>query len=306
MVRSRTICAALAVVFVPRIVRAECPPTATVVGDAALVHDVTTLLRAHGVVDQEVAGCEPIHVSISHRDDKIVLAESTGEGLTHERVVSELDTAATVIESWTRTDLDASVFAFHPTLAVTAPTPAPTLLIRQESTSVVEQPRNNIQAFGAFEASFADDRTGWLGFVVGACVQIGTLCASARGRFSAVVEGPGWAERERHAEDLLFGGDIPRHFGKTILSFGFGAGMGATHTGVEDMQGVRGSETFGLRADAHVAWIVPLGHKLALDLSASIDLSQVTDVETSSSIPSLADEPRAIARLGAGLHVGGQ
>ena len=161
-----------------------------------------------------------------------------------------------------------------------------------------------IQVFAAAETSFADDRTSWAGALIGACIQVGRVCVSARGRVATVVAGPRmWDNAERHTTDVLVGGDVPFGLGSTTLTAGIGAGMGSVHTGAQLKGMPAGSETFGMRADFHVGWTLGLGHRLSLDLSAAIDVAQVTDVE--GSLRSEAtDEPRLFGRFGAGLRFG--
>ncbi|CAN5877536.1 hypothetical protein BH11MYX3_BH11MYX3_39540 [soil metagenome] len=279
---------------------APCAPAAVVAGDPTLAAAVGELLGSHGIESTESTECPAVHAQVMRRGDAIVVTRiSPGSEPTAEHLVSELATAATVIESWTRDDLEAVslISSAHTTPALDyAGPPAVTRL--------AAPPAPRVRAFGAFETSFADDRSGWVGMVVGGCVQVGVVCASVRGRFAAVAFGArAWNNIERHAVDVLVGGDIPLRFGATTLSFGFGAGMGSTHTGLEEAHAMRGTETFGLRADAHVAWAIPIFRSLALDLSASIDASQVTDVETSSTAM-LASEPWMLARIAAGLRLG--
>ncbi len=281
-------------------VAAPCAPAAVVAGDPTLAAAVGELLGSHGIQSTESTECPAIHAQVMVRGAAIVVTRMvSGAESSRDRVVSELATAAAVIESWTHNDLETASFTFsantEPALAAVGP-PAVTRL--------ATPPGPRVRAFGAFETSFADDRSGWIGTVVGACVQVGVVCASVRGRFAAVVFGArAWNNIERNAEDVLVGGDIPLRFGSTTLSFGFGAGMGSTHTGLAEAHEMRGTETFGLRADAHVAWAIPIFRSLALDLSASVDGSQVTDVETSSTT-TLASEPWVLARIGAGLRLG--
>ncbi len=280
-----------------------CEPSAALAGDPALVAVVGDLLVQHGVGNVG-EGCPRVRARLERRDGSIVVVRIGDPE--EERVVSEPTTAATIIESWTRSDfenpllatrsapmmhLPSSVASVREALAPSAP-PVPAVPAR-------------LQMFAAAETSFADDRTSWMGVMVGVCVQLGRACASARGRYAAVVDGPGmWSEAERHAADVLFGGDIPFRIGRTTLSTGFGAGMGSVHTGTRASGMPQGSETFGLRADAHVAWTIPLGLRLSLELSATLDVSQVTDVEGSDSA-AITNEPRIFGRLGAGLRFGG-
>ena len=165
-------------------------------------------------------------------------------------------------------------------------------------------PTRGIQVFAAGETSFADDRTSWAGAMLGVCIQVGRVCVSARGRIAMLIAGPGiWDDAERRATDVLFGGDIPFGFGRMTLSVGFGAGMGTVHTVSRASGMTDGSATDGLRADAHLGWTIRLARRFSIDLSAAVDVAQVTDVEGSSS-RSVVDEPRIFGRLGAGLRIG--
>lgn len=279
---------------------APCEHSNQIVGDPALVATVGELLARHGIAN-ESEGCSVVRARLERRGSAIIVVR-VGDP-EEERVVSDPATAATVIETWSRDDFEKPLLASHPLLVLSAPAPmaAPRESLSEPAPSV---PSRGVHVFGAAETSFADDRTSWVGAVVGVCVQLGRACASARGRFATVVGGPGmWSEAERHAMDLLIGGDIPFAIRRTTLSLGFGAGMGAVNTG-SLASGMRdGSETFGLRADAHVAWAIPLGYRISIELSAAIDISQVTDFEGSVS-PAVANEPRLFGRLGVGLGFG--
>lgn len=295
-----------------------CEPSAALAGDPDLVATVGELLAHHGVGNIG-EGCPRVRARLERRDGSIVVVRIGDPE--EERVVTEPATAATIIESWSRSDFENPLLATHaaPPMSVTSVTSVtpvtPVMPAAASVTSVRETLTPNarpvsamparLQLFSAAETSFADDRTSWVGFMVGVCVQLGRACASARGRYAAVVDGPGmWSEAERHAADVLFGGDIPFRLGHTTLSTGFGAGMGSVHTGTRASGMPQGSETFGLRADAHMAWTIPLGLRIALEVSATLDVSQVTDVEGSVSA-GVTNEPRIFGRLGAGLRFGG-
>ncbi|MBL0220810.1 MAG: hypothetical protein IPQ07_43940 [Myxococcales bacterium] len=286
-----------------------CEPSAALAGDPALVATVGDLLVQHGIGNVG-EGCPRVRARLERRDRSIVVVR-VGDP-EEERVVTEPATAATIIESWSRSDFENPLLATHAaTLTLVTPvTPAATSVTSLREALTPSAPPlpsmpARLQLFSAAETSFADDRTSWVGFMVGVCVQLGRACASARGRYAAVVDGPGmWSEAERHAADVLFGGDIPFRLGHTTLSTGFGAGMGSVHTGTRASGMPQGSETFGLRADAHMAWTIPLGLRIALEVSATLDVSQVTDVEGSVSA-GVTNEPRIFGRLGAGLRFGG-
>jgi len=288
-----------------------CATAAALVGDPDLVAGVEAFLARAG--DRaDPTGCGPVTVRIARRGARIVLQREDATGAAvEEREVSEPATAATVIDSWMRRDLERPLLAVHAQVEL-PPAASPMALapaVRTDTGVEVAAPaaaRRSLQVFAAGEASFADDRTSWLGVVAGLCIQLGAVCASARVRIAAVNRGPGmWGLAERHGEDVLLGGDVPFHLGSSTFSFGFGAGLGAVHTGLKTPTVMAGSQTFGLRADVHLGWTLPIGHGLAVELSTSLDAAQVTDVESSSGDGNpLADEPRVLGRVGVGLRYG--
>lgn len=264
-------------------------PCASLEGDATLVDQIVARLRADGIAATTQPACT--HVRVTARDEAIELVRADDGS---ERSVGELETAVTLIESWTRTELEAVMLA---------PRQQPDQPMAAASPMVAVQPPPRIQAFTSFETAYSDDRSNWLGVLVGACVQVGPVCASVRARVAAVVEGR-WESSDRHATEVVVGGEVSRARGSTIATLGFGGGVGATHTGILEADGMRGSETFGLRADAHLSWIIPITRRFGVDLSAALGVAQVTDVE-SSSMTRIVDEPRFFGRLGAGLRFGG-
>ncbi len=291
------------------IAAAACPPAALLSGDPVLVRALEALLVQRGVETSVTPGCAAVSVEIQPRGGAIALVRDAADpGPPQEHVVTRLESAATVIESWTHSELlDDPRFA-RPVVALAAearPEPATVVSTVTVRPPLPIRPMRAMQVFGAFETSIADDRTSWVGAMVGVCIRVGALCASARARFAAVTDGDGaWAHAERHGEDILLGGDVPLQLAGMPFAFGFGAGFGAMHTGMWNGSRNRGSQTFGLRGDVHLAWLIPLGHRLAVDVSASVDVAQVTDVE--SSIAEFANEPRLLGRLAAGLRFGGR
>jgi hypothetical protein len=222
------------------------------------------------------------------------------DGSTVDRVVAEAHTAATVIESFVRADIGSSL------LVTTAPPQPPREreVVPRAVASVsssAPSPRG-VHVFGAFETSFGNDRTGWIGAHVGACVMLGPVCGAARLRHATVISGPDiWNQTERRNIELLI--DVPFTVGPMLLSPGFAAGIGVMHThGVtRDMS----AETGGLRADVHATLSVPVWRKLALDLFVAADLTQEAHVEWGPEMVPLPAEPRLLLRFGAGLRYEG-
>ncbi|HEY4181860.1 MAG TPA: hypothetical protein VGM90_33685 [Kofleriaceae bacterium] len=287
--------AVASVLAATRVARACEPPDLT--GAPDLVASVRDELDRHGAVS---TSCAPIHARIERRGEDIIVIRVGGSP--QERLVSDSTTAASVIESWSRSDLVDPLLAGHafvvPPPRVEAAPPFP-IIVRE---APAREESHGLQAYAAFETAFADDRSNWVGAMFGACVRIGRACATARARVATVIDGAAsWGGAHRRATDALVGGDVPFRTGATYMTVGFGAGFGAVHTSPGTTGS--GSETLGLRADAHVAWLVPVGGNLLLDLSASVGLAEVTDDETTT-VEAAPTEPRIIGRLGLGLRFG--
>jgi hypothetical protein len=186
---------------------------------------------------------------------------------------------------------------------ISARPPPPTVI-------TVTAPRlapRGVHVFGAFESSYAIDRTAWIGAHVGACVMLGPVCASARVRFATVEAGPGvWKDTvSRRGSELLVGPDVPLSIGRMTLLPGFAAGLGEMHTKGPNPH--QHSETGGMRADVHVTLSIPLSAHLALDIVGAADLTQETraDIDNAVETMPLPNEPRLIVRAGIGLRYGG-
>jgi len=310
-----------------------CPPLAALRGDDELVREIDDLLRARGVdspsathrvaarpggagafdrararlADEDAASCPVVRARVEARDGAIAVEVVGPDGARSERVVNEAATAATVIESFVRADVGAPLLARRAlpgSPANEAPEVAERAPARQRDLTT-----RGVQLFAAIESSMGSDHTGWMGTQLGVCISLGPICAAARLRSSNVVGGDGiWADGaiERESTDLLVGIDLPLAFGRKTLSPGFAAGLGAIRTGAAGMleNGARADGSAGLRADVHTTLTVPIRHRLALDLSVSVDVSQATHVEWRSEMQMPA-EPFALVRLGAGLRYGG-
>ena len=282
---------------------APCPPATRLRGDPALVAGVTSALGERGIVADHRAGCPAVEVQLDRRGERLLVSR-TGEGAeTVERAVTDIRTAATVIESWVRTDVEAPLLA---TRTIAAPEPPPPTVAPSIAVAA-RPPERGVQLFTVAETTRASDATSWFGLQVGACVMLGPACAAARARMATVTHGPGpWRQGnlDRRGVEVLLGADVPLRWGRATISPGVGAGIGWIHT--HDESAVRGvAETGGLRAEVHAALSYPLRPSIAIEAVASFDLTQATHVETSSPVPLFPDEPRWLARLGAGLRFGG-
>ena len=266
-----------------------CPPAVTLTGDDELVGAIHDQLAARGI-DIAGRGCGELRAQISRRDGAIVVAIGDVE-----RTVHEPATAATVIESFTRDDIAASLLASRE--VPREPTPVAPI-----ATPRTRPPARGVQLFFAAETSIGSDRTNWMGAQIGACVMLGPVCAAARLRIAELVNGAGIWEGtlDRRGSEVLLGIDVPFAIRPGTLAFGFAAGLGAMHTR-DETTGTEG-RTGGLRADVHATLSIPINRRLALDLGATIDFTQETHVESEMRLPA---DPTALLRFGLGLRYGG-
>jgi len=265
-------------------------------GDAAGIGE---LLSERGIRSSDTCA---LVVTIERLDEQLVL-HIARDGSLVDRVAADARTAATVIESFVREDIGDALLAAR----AAPPPPAPAVQHEDRVVAISSPPspaRRGVQLFGELESSYGNDRTGWVGAHVGACVMLGPVCAAARIRHAEVVGGPEvWDQTSRRSAEVLLGIDVPFGLGRMLLSPGFAAGMGVMHTRGEthDMR----VETGGLRADVHATLSLPLWRKLALDIFAAADLTQEAHVEWGPEMVPLPPEPRLLLRLGAGLRYEG-
>jgi hypothetical protein len=280
---------------------AACPPSVRLAGDEALAHSIGDVLRARGIA-LAPSGCRVIEARVERRGDAIAV---TIDGET-ERIVREATTAATVIESFARPDVDAPLLAVRPVPIEREPvaiTVEPAIAPPPGARSVP----HGWQVFTGFEMGFASDGAPWSGFHVGACKMLGPICLAARVRGSTRVTGE---PAEQHGVELLAGIDIPFRARGWLISPGFGFGPSTMATLDEDSRYVR---TDGLRAGVHVTVSVPLTERFALDIGLAASLLQQLGLEEAgmfgNGMPltpdaSLPSEPWGFARFGVGVRYG--
>jgi hypothetical protein len=275
---------------------APCPPAVGLTGDDGLVRAVREQLVARGITS-ESPRCPAVHARVERRGALVVVGVDGPDGAPIERAVAEVATAATVIESWTRSDLAA------PLLATRDVPPA-------EAAEVESPPAaRGIQLFAAEETSIASDRTVWQGMQLGACIMMGPICASARLHGGKVISRPaGWADFARNGAEAYLGIDVPLALGRARWTPGFAAGYGVMFTRHKSDGEGMGVEINGLRAEVHATLSLPLTAHLALDLITTGALTQATQTEIHGNVadPATAfpDEPRALLRLAVGVRYG--
>jgi hypothetical protein len=272
-----------------------CPPVVWLEGDKALVAEVTPVLAERGISGASGA-CPALAVTLEKRG-RVALVWASAVGEQGAREVTDVRTAATVIESWVRTDVEEPLLARHapaddsetPAVLIAAPPAAP-------------PPNLRFATFG--ELGYGSDRAVTGGFAVRACTMVGRVCVGGRARFATVVDGPAiWeAQLDREAVDALADVDLPLRVGSVTLSPGLGVGLGWVHTHEED--GSDAKQTAGLRGELRLTFSVPVARSLAIESVVALDLGQtiVTEAESRERLP---NDPRALGHLGLGLVFGG-
>jgi hypothetical protein len=285
-----------------QLARAEpCPPAVALTGDEGLVAAVRDLLGARGIA-HDTPRCPAVRARVERRGGAVVVGIDGPGGAPIERSVSELATAATVIESWTRSDVAAPLLATHELPAVGDGAPA--------VVAAAPPAASGIQLYAAAETSFASDRTVWEGMQLGACIMLGPICASARVHAGKVISQPSsWTGLTRKGGEAYAGIDVPIAIGRTRLTPGFAAGYGTifTHRGSEEDR--MGVEISGPRAEVHAAFSLPVTAHVAIDLMLTAALTQATAMETHGPvIPDpvaiFPNEPRAFVRFAVGVRYG--
>lgn len=272
--------------------RADACPAVDLAGEPALVAVIAGELGARGIGDAEGAACAPLRAAVEWRGPLLVIAIDDGGAAPLERVVRDPATAATVIESFTRTDVAS------PLLAARAVPRTPEIEAPAPAVPVAPAPRRTgVHLSASVESSFANDDTTWLGGSVGVCVRTGPICATARLRWAGVVGGFGAAEVERNVKELLIGVDLPIALGRVLVTPGYAGGLGGMETHVGGMDRHTGS----FRAEAHVGLAVPVARALAMDLAVSLALGERTEFDAAAMVPS---EPWGMVRAGLGLRYG--
>ncbi|HET7502793.1 MAG TPA: hypothetical protein VFK02_17345 [Kofleriaceae bacterium] len=292
--------------FAARVAHAEsCPPAVALAGDEAVVAPVRAQLGARGIAPA-TAQCPGLRARVERRGPLLVVGVAGPDGAPIERAVREAATAATVIESWARSDVAAPLLATRE-----LPEAAPAEVPGAPAVVAAAPPApSGIQLVAAAETSIATDRTVWEGLQLGACIMLGPICAAARVHGGKVISQPSsWDGLRRKGAEVYAGIDIPLALGRARLTPGFAAGYGMilTHRGSDgDRMGV---EISGPRAEVHAAFSLPVSAHVAIDLALTAALTQAAGMEThgqttfdpTTEFPS---EPRGFVRFAVGVRYG--
>jgi len=292
---------------------ATCVPTALVTGAPALADPVRTALTQRGILAEPPRGCPAVavvHVRIDLAGTGLRVAIDDPDGRHTERVVSDAETAAALVDSWTRPGLGTEQTPQAATTVVDGDDGdipaalAPTII-------EVSQTRP-ISVAAMTTASVATDGALWLGLDAAACVRIGAMCVGAvvRTRLDTATIGISESqETSRSGVDLLIGADRPIALGRAVLRPSAHIGVGWTRSrsnasvATPDQQ--IEVDTGGIRLSASFVASKPVVRGLVLEFALGLDLSMRahTGAYLDEGV-TVAGESRGFLRAGVGLRYG--
>jgi hypothetical protein len=241
---------------------AVCPPAAVVEGTPAVARSISGILSRHGIRSGPNACAGPFvraYVSdLSSRTGYLLRIEDRF-GRANDREVPNVETAASLIESWVL-DEDADLVA--PRAAPAAIAAAPTSRVPAVADASVR-----LHALGEVAAS--DDDATWFGGSASACARFRSVCIGGRARFARTSAT--WAAEQlsiiasgdltRTAWGALATIEVPVQRGHFLVAPRFGLGADWTHAvgTLEPVFASMSADTFSLRAEGAVAAAVTIG-----------------------------------------------
>jgi hypothetical protein len=273
-----------------------CPPTVRLTGDTELSAELASVLSRRGIATN--GDCPALPVIVEKRGKTTVVSQGDADERVDSREVTDVRTAATVIESWVRTDLEAPLLGHRPVTDLESPD-------RIVAAPPPKRSAHPIQVYALGETSLASDHTTGLGALVGGCLVVGPACLGGRFRFTNVEEGPSeWeAVMDREAVDALLDVDFSKPVGNLRLSAGAGLGLGWIHTH-EEQSPPDTKETLGVRVEPHATVSYSVSRHFALESTLSLSVGETIHVSTSTP-ERLPDDPRLMGRAALGLRFEG-
>jgi hypothetical protein len=227
-------------------------------GDPALVASIGDDLVRRGIATSAPPDAEAVRVRLARQDQGIVVDLSDPQGRTAERAVASADTAAALIESWSRREIA------DPLLTPRRP-PEPPPVIRAEPPPPPTAAPSGWRPQFRLDGRTADDPDAgwWLGASAGACVRLGPVCLGGEGRLARRIDRG--APRDDLGAPLPDGdweamatAELPIALGRPQLVLGLGVGIG--------QRAYQYERQVGPRLAWHTDLLLPLWSQLALDL----------------------------------------
>jgi hypothetical protein len=237
----------LPLVAAPAWAGAECKPAVIAAGDHTLVDKLVARLTASGIATTATAGCPSVHVQVEMRGERVHVAMTDAFDRPGEREVDDVATAAVIVESWTRQEIDVGSLPAQP-----------------------GPPRHYDLGATAISA-LGTNGTTWVGGALSACASIGPVCTGVLVRGETDTGATGDSSTVAQSSYALTGLatiDMPWHAGGVVVEPGIGLGYGWLHVvthhhdAMNDPLDVPSSD-HRLQTGAHVALHYPIGSHVA-------------------------------------------
>ncbi len=268
-------------------IAAECGPTAILEGNPAILLPIREILTSRGVSTAPENQCPSVRARVERRDQVLVVRVTDSHGRESKRTVDDAEAAATLIESWVRSDIGLKLIK-PPELESQQPEEKPEE--DQEPEPKPAKPKANI--FVAGEGAWGNEGSLWAGGFGGACGHLGPACLGGLFRYSSNVVLPESSkdyELSRFALDGMITLDFPLSANVVFFSPGVGVGAGwiqssgmAQGTDPEIAEGRETFDTWGPAVQVHLTFGKNLSRGFNMALTAAFK----------SYIPSHADDFR--------------
>ncbi|AKU91188.1 hypothetical protein AKJ08_1575 [Vulgatibacter incomptus] len=265
-------------------------------GDVELASEVSSALGRRGVGAEGTDACPALEASLRREGGLIVVSRRDPVGREVARRVALVEEAASVVESWAQSELNAELMAGWTVgdaavvEAPHAPAPMEARARRRDPASVVVNG----------DLSLDESNSLWLGTSLDACVRLGPVCAGGAGRFRRAQDSG------RTELAALASVDLPLRFGPLLVSPGIALG-GAVSSSFDDSG--HGEDRLGSwrpRGEGRIRLSFPLVGPVSLDAAAAAEASPAgaaqREVGDDSVHPS--EDPTFFLRVGAGVRVG--
>ena len=294
-----------------------CPPGVRLLGDEAAAQAVSALLLAAGVQTSGEQHCVTVIAELRREPDgRLGVRLADTQGRSTDRLVSDAETAAAVIESWARVDLVAPMLEAPaqavPEVELAAPGQAPSAASKPETHAggVPARPRTDFGATAWLGVSLANDDSLWTDLSIAACLRVGAACLGAelRGSFDTEVNDALHTDRGEVAGLLSaeFVLAIPESRWRVSPGFAAGAGYVSSEVDADGSPEIghavsRGDVSMRLGVFAHVAAALVRGVHLSGRLGFEVAPLARTRAESEDGVL-IAGLPRWYLRFAVGVR----
>jgi hypothetical protein len=292
-----------------------CPPAVALKGDPTVVVAIGDILSRNGISTAPEDGCPSAEATVARSKGGFAVRIQDPSERLIEREVVDCESAASIIESWVRSDLSANMLS-PPTVS------APYRESNQEKLSTnteddqiqkSDSPSASALIDLGFEAGAGFDGSVWFGGVLSGCAILGPTCLGAAAKLGsdpALSGDSELLETRRMILDLLAVADFP-----FFLLEGFtlrpGIEAGAIFlrlTKVDDNNGIKElieTERWELAVGAHLKGALKLGRGFSLLIGISVSVLPIANTSPFNEDDTwVTGSPRGVARFAVGLEYG--